>query len=65
MIDEKLSELEKEERERIEYERKVAEEKRKNEQELEKERISAIKDIAIAYYQNQPKTYQYNYVLVR
>jgi len=65
LIDEKLSELEKAERERIEYERKVAEEKRKNEQELEKQRISAIKDIAVAYYQNQPKTYQYNYVLVR
>jgi hypothetical protein len=31
--------------------------------ELEKQRISAIKDIAVAYYKSQPKTINYNYIV--
>jgi hypothetical protein len=64
LIDEKLTELEKAERERIDYERKIAEENKENEQELERQRITAIKDIAVAYYQNQPKAiYKYKYII--
>jgi hypothetical protein len=64
LIDEKIKVMETTEKEKLEYERKVAEQRRKNQFELEKDRISALKDIALTYYKTQPNIiYQYSYII--
>ena len=63
-IKNKLQQLEQQKRDELEKERLLALEKYKGEQELEKLRIAAVKDIATEYYRNQPKTeYHYNYII--
>jgi hypothetical protein len=63
-IDSKLSAIEESERKRIEEEKRLAYEKYQNNQKLERYRIDAVRDIAIEYYRNKPKTvYNYNYII--
>lgn len=53
-IKSKLSEIEA-------FNQKLTLSREKNEFELEKERIKAVRDISVAYYENQPSTYIYSY----
>jgi hypothetical protein len=63
-IKNKIQQIEQQKRDELEKERLLALEIYKDEQELEKLRIAAVKDIATEYYRNQPKTvYQYSYII--
>ena len=63
-IDGKLTAMEEAERKRVEEEKQLAYEKYIDQQDLERDRINAVRDIAIEYYRNQPKTvYRYNYII--
>jgi len=62
-IDQMVKDQEKNEREILLEEKRIAYEKYMTDASIERDRIEAIRDMSIEYYRNQTKTYQYNYII--